>query len=251
MYCGLATTIIDDGPGIKAFPFKCNCWHCESCFYRRLWSLKELAKAGKPSKFITLTASVKDYDTPSEAAQALVHGWRMLLQRMKRDGIVKEIEYLAVFEETQQGWPHLHILARAPYIPQEYISRYMDKYADSPIVDIRKVYTQRHAAWYVAKYVSKGPGRFEGTKRYFRSKNYVIDQDYLNRKKTTPHSLAVTVEASLCSVMSRLCHSGWSVTHDVSQHRLEGRPTGKAGWPHYFQIAKLWGTGPPSWLPPS
>lgn len=93
-------------------------------------------------------------------------------QRLTRDGLAEKIPFVAVFEETKAGWPHLHILCRAPYIPQNYLSGLAAKYLRSPVVDIRKVYNRRHASRYVAKYIAKGPAKFNACKRYWRSQDY-------------------------------------------------------------------------------
>lgn len=152
----------------------CRSWQCEDCRPRRLRMLRDLAAAGQPCTLITLTSNPNEHESPDDAARALVHAWRMTCQRARREGLAAKIPYLAVFEETRRGWPHLHILARAPYIPHDWLSERLNQYAGAPIVDIRRVYNRRHASRYVAKYVSKGPGRFEGCKRYWRSQDYQL-----------------------------------------------------------------------------
>lgn len=157
---------------IKGLP--CRRWSCPECSRIRLRELCNLAIDGRPTSFITLTCKPSKFADPDEAARALVHSWRMIRQRLARDGIAKKIEFLAVFERTRKGWPHLHIVCRAPFIQQKYLSELADKYCGSPIVDIRQVKNVRLAAKYIAKYISKGPGKFEGTKRYWRSQGWVI-----------------------------------------------------------------------------
>jgi hypothetical protein len=103
-----------------------------------------------------------------------VRCWRNIRQRAIRERLTDSIEYLAVFEETKKGWPHLHVLARCEYLPQAWLSERADQYIKSPIVDIRAVRNATHAAAYVAKYISKGPGRFEGCKRYWRTRHYQL-----------------------------------------------------------------------------
>jgi len=131
-----------------------------------------MAKAGNPTKFVTLTSRRVEGGDPDAAARALVRAWRNIVQRARREGLIDECEYLAVFESTRQGWPHLHILARMGYLDQRWLSERMAEYCDSPVVDIRAVYATGHAAAYIAKYISKGPGRFAGTKRYWRTRRW-------------------------------------------------------------------------------
>lgn len=119
--------------------------------------------------------------TPDEAAQELVHAWRMAIQNGKRNKIFEQMQYIAVFEKTEQGWPHLHILARCDWLAQEWLSKKMEQYANSPIVDIRKVKSKKRAAWYVAKYTAKDPERFDRCKRYWRTHGYALTVD--NKEK--------------------------------------------------------------------
>lgn len=172
MFCGQYTACKYADGALDASRLYCRSWRCEECLPRRLRELRKLTASGNPTALITLTWNPEQQATSDEAAKQLVHAWRMIRQRAKRDGIADRIEYIAIFEHTKKGWPHLHILARAPYIPQAWLSARMKEYAGSPIVDIRRVYSKRHASRYVAKYVSKGPAQYVGTKRYFRSQQY-------------------------------------------------------------------------------
>ncbi len=175
--CGEKTITCGDDTMITASVMRCKSWECETCFEYRLHLLKQLAASGKPTTFITLTASPAAGDTAAAAARSLVHAWRMIVQRAKREGVIDSIQYLCVFEETKQGRPHLHILARCGYVPQQWLSDRMQEYARSPIVDIRAIRDAGQAAAYIAKYVSKGPARYDGTKRYWRSMHWVVDAD--------------------------------------------------------------------------
>jgi hypothetical protein len=88
----------------------------------------------------------------------------------------QRLEFLAIFEATQNGWPHLHILLRSGYIEQAWLSSQMARLADSPIVDIRLVHSRKGAARYVAKYTAKGPGKFGTLKRYWTSLAWEIEK---------------------------------------------------------------------------
>ncbi len=108
------------------------------------------------------TRAISRY-TRARASDAL----KILIKRARRKFTKSPIEYLAVFEETKKGEPHLHILMRAPFIPQRWLSETMDELINAPIVDIRKVGAAKNAARYVAKYVGKGPKPFAALKRYW------------------------------------------------------------------------------------
>lgn len=175
MFCGEHTLKLDVPQGAYLHRLRCRSWGCDDCMPHRLNQLKRLGMSGHPNKFITLTWHTTQPHTPDEAAQCLVRAWRNVLQRARRRGLIDHCEFLAVFEATAAGYPHLHILARMPYLPHRWLSAAMHRYASSPVVDIRAVRSVRHASWYLAKYVSKGPTKWTGCKRYWRSQGWVRD----------------------------------------------------------------------------
>lgn len=153
-------------------PLPCMTWDCDHC--RPLLSRRLTAKAlgGNPDMFMTLTCSNRVGWSRHDRARKLKHAFTMLLQAMRRRWPGRSFHYIAVFEETAQGEPHIHLLARSLFLPQKWVSKMMRKLLGSPIVDIRRITTVKAAANYIAKYMSKRPGRFEGCKRYWRSHGY-------------------------------------------------------------------------------
>ncbi len=166
---GLLKTV--DGVG-QMIPFRCKCWRCPKCSPKKRSEVIKLAKSGRPNRLLTLTSNPTMHDTPGEAAQALRASWvqmrRALIEKHGRD----KVQFMAVFEQHLSGWPHLHVLLRAPYVAQRWISAFMKRRMNSPIVDIRKINSKAGAGAYVAKYIAKAPERFEGCKRYWTSQNY-------------------------------------------------------------------------------
>lgn len=156
----------------RAITLFCRSWQCPDCRPRRLAGLKRDAARGNPSTFITLTVNPQNDETTTERAQHLTDAWRIVVKRARRRWPKEPLEYLAVFEETKKGEPHLHIVARAPYIPQKWLSDQMRELINAPIVDIRKVANKRAVALYIAKYVAKGPRAFGKLKRYWSSPRY-------------------------------------------------------------------------------
>lgn len=155
-------------------PLRCRCWHCDECRPGRTRRLIEEAKTGLPTLFITLTSRRRADRTPAWAAQELVKCWRNLRRQYVRKHGKGSIPFLCVFEATKKGWPHLHIVARAPWVSQKWLSREMAKMHDSPIVDVRRVTGVSKVAHYISKYISKNPHRFEGVKRYWRSLDFLL-----------------------------------------------------------------------------
>lgn len=175
MFCGDTTLIGVSHTDCKTVPLKCRRWTCDECFVQRARELRHKAASGEPSTFLTLTVNPAEFTTPTMAANRLSECWRLLRQQARREKRAEKIEFLAVFEVTKQGWPHLHILCRAPWLDQAWISQCMAHWMNSPIVDIRAVYNRRHASRYIGKYVSKSPFRFAGCKRYWTSRGYDLE----------------------------------------------------------------------------
>lgn len=136
--------------------------------------LSRQAFLGQPTTFLTLTVNPATGDDPDDRARALARAWRLLRLRAMRALDLKSMPFLAVFEKTKAGEPHLHILLRTGYIDQEWISDQMKDLIGAPIVDIRSVKDKKKLAAYIAKYVAKDPHRFAGTKRYWSSQDYEL-----------------------------------------------------------------------------
>lgn len=171
--CGGWSLEKHDGSGIRAITLFCRSWSCPDCLPYRVRGLKRAAADGNPTTFITLTVNPAHGQSPEARARELSDAWRIVVKRARRKFRKCPLEYLAVFEETKKGEPHLHILARAPYIPQRWLSDQMAELIEAPVVDIRAVHSKRHVAVYVAKYVGKGPKAFGSLKRYWQTPRYV------------------------------------------------------------------------------
>lgn len=170
--CGGWSLVRHAADGSHAITLWCRSWRCPDCFPRRMAALKKQAAAGNPSTFLTLTVNPMLGGTVEERAQQLSDALKVLIKRARRKFRKSRIEYFAVFEETRKGEPHLHILLRAPYLPQRWLSAVMNELISSPIVDIRRIHGRRQVVNYIAKYVSKGPRAFGTMKRYWASQGY-------------------------------------------------------------------------------
>jgi len=166
-------------PGRSAFravTLWCRAWSCPDCSVVRARQLVELAQSGKPTKFLTLTVNPATGTSPEARARSLVDAWRELVRLIcKRQGI-RHFAYFCVFEATKEGEPHLHILARMPYVNQAWLSVQMAALIEAPIMDIRAVKSVRHVSYYLAKYVGKDPHRFGTCKRYWTTRDWRVDR---------------------------------------------------------------------------
>lgn len=171
-HCETNSILASYPPGIKINPLKCKRWTCPECKHSRSSRLRHEAHRGLPNTFLTLTVNPKWGVSKDHRARSLKEAWTRIHRKAKKEQHKEELEYLCVFEVTKAGEPHLHVLCRSSWIDQKWLSDQMKAEMDAPIVDIRRVNNPKKAATYVAKYVSKQPEKFPGTKRYWRSLHY-------------------------------------------------------------------------------
>jgi len=174
MLCGEGTRVKRDAETIRAVTLRCRSWTCPECAPRRRRELIALAASGRPETFITLTCNPAMPGEPYEKARALASAWRTIVRRAKKRWRYNKLEYIAVFEATKAGWPHLHILARVKWIDQRWLSDQMKALTNAPIVDIRRADQPGRAATYIAKYIGKDAHHFGTCKRYWSTMGWEI-----------------------------------------------------------------------------
>lgn len=181
MKCGCATFIGQTATGKTLKRYFCKTWRCPRCAPQKAKRLCKEAYLGKPNKFLTLTTNVHKFETPDVAANRLVESFRRMREAIQKKYGYGPIPFIAVFEETANGWPHLHILMRCGYIDQKWISEFMRRRMDSPICWIEQIKSRKKCASYVAKYIGKNPVRFTGCQATWRNKFWLGP-----RKKKAP-----------------------------------------------------------------
>lgn len=171
-------TLVNEGPSEgEIATLKCKRWSCPNCQPMLRRRVIEKARDGNPTTFMTLTWNANRSETPDEAARVMKTAWVNLRRRIDRKFKIKNIPFIVVFEKTKSGYPHMHMLLRAPFIPQTWLSDQMRDLIDAPVVDIRAIKDRKHAFWYITKYLGKDLASFEGCKRWWRSHNYEIEKD--------------------------------------------------------------------------
>lgn len=173
-YCGSCTLVKCADDAYEGKILRCRSWGCPDCQPKRQAQLQMLAADGAPNRFITLTMRQGQHDTIEKQASALADCWRIIVKRAKRKYKMRSLEYIAIFEAHKSGWPHLHILARCGWISQKWLSEQMVQLCNSSRQDIRQVRSAKQAAFYVAKYVGKAPGKFGTSKRYWNTRNWRV-----------------------------------------------------------------------------
>lgn len=183
------------------------------------------AMGGSPNIFLTLTIRRNDHSNPYAAAKDLARAWRLCRLRLLRHFKWKKLPFLAVFEATKAGWPHLHILLRSRFIPQKLISHIMSELINSPVVGIEYVHDKRRTAAYVAKYVTKEATKFGTCKRYWQSADYDLRaEDPSISKRTLPGGWEIE-RLTLHKWEHNMKLLGWTVTrHSNCKYTAEKPP---------------------------
>ena len=211
MFCSEWSLVKREFRSATVLPLKCKCWTCDECRPGRTRRLVEEAKSGAPTIFITLTSKRRASLTASEAAVLLAHAWRQVRREYLREHGKKSLAFLAVFEATKRGWPHLHIVARCKWLSQRWLSNRMRDLHDSPVVDVRRVHGTSKIAAYISKYIGKNPHRFAGVKRYWRSLDYLFPAppDDPDNWGEVPHW--EVVQRFWMFVAEDLAQAGWEI----------------------------------------
>jgi hypothetical protein len=221
MYCGEMSLVKSHETFNAAAVLRCRSWQCEHCRPQRAKELIGQAASGLPNRFITLTVNPAEYENQNERCEALIKAWRKLrvliqcnlalplhdrwvsprnkrwptmkavyrkLERNKELMRKHRLPFFCVIEAQKSGEPHLHIIARCPYVPQRWISAVMKELINAPICDIRDVSQRKKLANYVAKYCGKDPHRFGTSKRYWCSPDWRLEpkEEKVRRKIGDP-----------------------------------------------------------------
>lgn len=220
----------------KAFHVRCKQWRCPDCRPKLRRKLRAIAFAGAPTTFITLTSNPKYGRSPAHRAWMLVRALRTLKRMLHRFEGVQRFEYFAVIEATKRGEPHLHVLARCPYIPQKVLSYYWGLLTGATVVHIERVTSARGASAYVAKYTSKDPADFRGRRRYNRSRGYALER----REKPPPSPLKGCelreLKADIAWIAVAWSSSGWAPGLSNSEY-IEATCPGSRDPPPFWELA--------------
>ena len=213
----------------------CRRWTCSHCQQTNRKKVIRAAAAGAPNVFLTLTCDPKNYSDPDEAARDMKRGLVALRRRIERRYGVKNVPFVVVFERTKKGWPHMHALLRAPYLPQRELSEMWAQITGAFVVDIRFIKKKSQVLFYVTKYLGKDLAAFKGCKRWWRSHNYGKPE---KREYVRPAWADETwvVREPLAKVRANLAAWGWRIQKDGDGGLMAFRPDGRswAGWKRDF-----------------
>ena len=202
------------GPRMYAEPLRCKRWSCDHCRPFRANMLKALARDGSPDTFLTLTVNPATGTDPDDRARALSRALRLLRLRAMRKYHLKSLAFLAVFERTKKGEAHLHVLMRSKWLDQAWIAAVMKKLIGAPIVNIQRVTTPKGAARYIAKYIGKDPQGFLGTRRYWRSRDWVNVSEADRNSLYVPPDWVSIIKQGIQTVLNNHRRVGWHISQE-------------------------------------
>lgn len=153
----------------------CKRWGCAYCGRKKISRLAIKTRAAKPNRLITLTIDPKRYLSPREAYDATRRKLGELAKQLRET--LKEFEYMRVLEATRKGWPHYHLVARCPYLPQTDLSSRWAALVGAPICDIRRIDRATDAYWYVVKYLGKQTHVPWTTRRISWSRHFFVKEN--------------------------------------------------------------------------
>lgn len=154
---------------------RCRRWRCPRCGPALRNRLVHLVSQQPPDSMLTLTVDTKAYANPYDAARRLSWALGRLLADIRKWAKPAPVEYLAVWERTKAGWPHLHVLLRGPFIPQALVSRWWNALTKSPVVWFTPLHGSRAGARYVTKYLTKDPDPFAQGRSLRVSRGFLIE----------------------------------------------------------------------------
>lgn len=213
MLCSETTSVNRNNAEGACAILRCKRWSCEICQPFNRSRVIHDARRGHPRTFLTLTCNPHRYETPDEAARDMRRALVMLRRSIETKYELKNMPFLVVFEKTKRGWPHMHILCRAPWINQEWLSNRWEELTGAKIVDIRRIKDNAKAYYYVTKYIGKQLSAFKGCKRWWRSHNYNIDEKE-ERPKVTFGARWEVVERRWCDYIADLKHFGYELRNE-------------------------------------
>lgn len=191
---------------------RCKRWSCPECAKVNRKRVMMKARDGHPTAMLTLTVSHKNYDDFGEAARDLKRGLVALRKRIARAYPGERLPFIAVFEKHKSGWPHLHLLIRARFLPIKRLKEMWEGITGSWNVSITAIKSNAGAMAYVAKYLGKDLSKFEGCKRWWRSHDYdQVEKD--EKEGAQPRQNWSRWEASLPALRSAFRALGAEV-HD-------------------------------------
>lgn len=164
----------------------------------------------KVHSLLTLTSNPKYHNSPEAAFRSMSVAVNRLWKRLRRAYPDAELEYFLVWERTKAGWPHAHLLIRAPFIPQAALSSIWAELTGAPIVDIRQIHQASQAIAYIAKYLAKDPQAPDGMKKYRCSRRFFANVLPAEENPSSPSLVWSLVHKSPLELATDFSYAGYT-----------------------------------------
>lgn len=131
----------------------CKQWTCPDCAkaLRARWVAR--VTAAKPDRWLTLTMVHNPGGNTLREWQRIKSGFYKLVQKIRKR--FKTFEYVACYELTLKGQPHVHVLFRGTFIPQRWLSNKAVECGLGSVVYIEAIRDKKETAHYLVKYITK------------------------------------------------------------------------------------------------
>lgn len=213
VYCQQWTLVKDDGDERVCVPLDCHSWACSHCGPAMKRRLKRAVAAQSVHSLLTLTANASLYPDPRDAWASLSAAINPFFKRIRRHARGRPVDFFLVWETTARGYPHAHILLRAPFLSQRWLSHAWADLTGSFIVDIRRVSSGPAAAHYIAKYLAKQLDAPKGTRRYRHSALFFGGPSLTSILRPSQPGLWRVLKRSIGELALELAFAGWHVSH--------------------------------------
>jgi hypothetical protein len=192
-----------------------------------MWA-NRLASA-RPERFITLTCDTKRFPDPRAAYAAMKDALPKLVSVLRK--LCGPLEYAAVWELHESGYPHLHLAQKGKYVPINLLKKVWNDLGIGFCCDIRNVDSHQRAARYVAKYMTKTVS--DGKKALGITKVIQVSRHFFDKtgREATPHlphvATAVYIRKHPSDILFYLidkCHYALDLTRCDNYFRLYETP---------------------------
>jgi hypothetical protein len=184
---------------------------------------------------LVLTCNPKVAKSPTERAQMMSRAFNLLVKRIKYHTGLKRLPFYLVVEQTDLGEPHFHILLRAPYIEQRWLSEQWEDLTGAFEVWVEHIKNPMRAARYITKYITKAPMRFGTMKRTWRSKDWERAKPLKPEHDWKRAETRVMQNVGMAWMLKLLRDDGWTIIR-AGPDGLEAKP------PYEGAIPPLWST---------
>lgn len=237
--CGNWTAIATAEDGvILAVPLRCHSWACPQCAKHQKRRLLERLTGVKVYSLLTLTCNTAHFPDRLQAFEQMSKAVNLLFKRLRRSFPQADIQYFLIWETTSRGWPHAHLLLRAPFIPQAHLSSLWAELAGSPIVDVRRIHDPDSVVSYIAKYLSKRLDAPPGFKRHRCSRRF-LDEVLVDPRDPNRAKLYWTLTPSTTLELGRSYAAGGMTCRISDDGSLKAYPPGHPNKPLMDSFA-LW-----------